>query len=111
MKIKIFINNNNFDSDNPNLKFPIEQVSISSEVPAIKFLGIHIDPQLNFKFHITQLNSKISKALYFLRNSKNLLTIKGLTSLYYALIHCHLIYANITVPANKTGRSVSKIGK
>ena len=76
-KIEIFINNKNFGDYNPNLKFPIEQVSLSSEVPAIKFLGIHIDPQLNFKYHISQLNSKISKALYFLRNSKNLLTIKG----------------------------------
>ena len=47
LKIKIFINNNNFDSDNPNLKFPLEQVTISSDVPAIKFLGIHIDPQLD----------------------------------------------------------------
>ena len=43
----------------------MEQVTISSDVPAIKFLGIHIDPQLNFKFHISQLNSKISNALYF----------------------------------------------
>ena len=63
LKVEIFINNNNFDSDNPNLKFPLEQVTISSDVPAIKFLGIHIDPQLYFKFHISQLNSKISKAL------------------------------------------------
>ena len=100
-KIEIFINNNNFGDDNPNLKFPIEQVSLSSEVPAIKFLGIHIDPQLNFKYHISQLNSKISKALYFLRNSKNLLTIKGLTAIYYALIHCHLVYANIIWSSTK----------
>ena len=101
LKIKIFINNNNFDSDNPNLKFPLEQVTISSDVPAIKFLGIHIDPQLNFKFHISQLNSKISKALYFLRNSKNLLSIKGLTAIYFALIHCHLVYANIIWSSTK----------
>ena len=64
-------------------------------------MGIHIDPQLNFKFHISQLNSKISKALYFLRNSKNLLSIKGLTAIYYALIHCHLVYANIIWSSTK----------
>ena len=101
IKIEIFINNNNFNSDNPNLKFPIEQVSVSSDVPAIKFLGVYIDPQLNFKFHISQLNSKISKALYFLRNSKNLLTTKGQTAIYYALIHCHLVYANIIWSSTK----------
>ena len=92
--IQIFINNNNFSTDNPDQKFPIEQVTTHSDLPAIKFLGIYIDPQLNFKFHISQLNTKISKALYFLRNSKNILSIKGLTAIYYALIHCHLVYAN-----------------
>ena len=73
IKIEIFINNNNFNSEDPNLISPIEQITASSDVPAIKFLGVYIDPLLNFKFHISQLNTKISKALYFLRSSKNVL--------------------------------------
>ena len=101
LKIEIFINNNNFNSEDPKLISPIEQITASSDVPAIKFLGVYIDPLLNFKFHISQLNTKISKALFFLRNSKNLLSVKGLLALYYSLIHCHLVYANLIWSSTK----------
>jgi hypothetical protein len=47
---------------------------------------------LSFKYHVNIITSKISKAMYFLRSAKNLLSEKSLQSLYYALIHCHLIY-------------------
>ncbi len=33
--------------------------------------------------------------MYFLRSAKNLLSQHALKSLYYSLIHCHLVYANI----------------
>ena len=59
------------------------------------FWAFFIDPSLNFKFHTSHISLKISKALYFLRNSKNILSQKGLKSLYYSLIHCHLVYANL----------------
>jgi hypothetical protein len=75
-----------------NLIFPLEKVSNNSDLPAVKFLGIFIDPSLNFKFHINFISSKISKAMYFLRSAKNILTEKALKALYYALVHCHLIY-------------------
>jgi hypothetical protein len=65
----------------------------TSVIPAVKFLGVFIDPNLNFKFHINHIVSKISKSLYFLRQSKHFLTPSALQSLYYSLIHCHLIYA------------------
>ena len=95
LDLKIYLNNNNFDQNNPDLLIPIEQINSLSPVPAIKFLGIFIDPELNFKFHIAHLTSKISKALYFIRNSKNILSEWGLKCLYYSLVHCHLVYANI----------------
>jgi hypothetical protein len=59
---------------------------------AIKFLGIHLDPALTFKFHIQSITAKISKSLYFIRSAKNFLSEKALKSLYYALVHCHLVY-------------------
>ena len=59
---------------------------------AIKFLGIYLDPGLNFKFHIDQLNKKLSKSLFCIRRSKNILTEKALKTLYYSTFHCHLIY-------------------
>ena len=93
--LTICINNNNFGENNPNLIFPIEQITSTSEIPAAKLLGVFIDPHLNFKYHIQYISSKISKAMYFLRNAKNMLSQKGLKPIYYSLIHCHLVYANI----------------
>ena len=76
-------------------KTPIDPVHSHSVIPAINFLGIFIDPELNFKFHVSPLTTKISKALYFIRNSKIFLSLWGLKALYYSLVHCHLVYANI----------------
>ena len=58
-------------------------------------MGIQIDPKLNFKYHLSLLNTKLSKALYFLRQAKFLLSTKGLKSIYYSLFHSHLVYCNI----------------
>ncbi len=60
---------------------------------SIKFLGVHLDPFLTFKHHISILNSKLSTGLYFIRSVRNILNEKSLKYLYYALIHSHLIYA------------------
>ena len=95
--LQICIDNNDVlptsNSYNPTLVYPIIQVTISSEVPAIKFLGVFIDPNLNFKFHINFISKKISSALFFICQAKNTLPSKALTALYYSIIHCHLVYA------------------
>jgi hypothetical protein len=88
----IFANYNNFGQNNPDLIYTLEKITSNSETPAIKFLGIYIDHSLSFKYHVNFISSKISKAMYFLRSAKNLLSEKSLKSVYYALIHCHLIY-------------------
>ena len=48
--------------------------------------------KLDFKYHIRQINAKLSRGLFILRKSKNILTEKALKSLYYSLFHCHLTY-------------------
>ena len=90
---KLFINNNNPGNPvDPALLIPITRISSHSENPYVKFLGIHIDPDLNFKYHLQVLNNKLSTSLYFLRAVKNTLTFKALKSVYYTLIHSHLVY-------------------
>jgi hypothetical protein len=59
----------------------------------MRFLGVFFDPSLNFKYHVQQIMSKVSRALYILRTVKNMLTPSALKSLYYTLFHCHIIYA------------------
>jgi hypothetical protein len=60
--------------------------------PVIKFLGVLFDPALSFKNQVSTISSKISKSLFILRSVKNILSQKALKSLYYSLIHSHLIY-------------------
>ena len=93
-EINLYFDENELDSPNPNpvLRKKIEFVNHESNEPAIKFLGIYLDPALNFKFHIDSLNKKLSKSLFCLRRCKNMLTEKALISLYYSTFHCHLIY-------------------
>jgi hypothetical protein len=90
--IEIKINFNNVNEDLDDLKTNIIQVMCNDNIPAIRFLGIYFDPLLNFKYHVSIVNSKLSKALFVLRSVKNYLTQKSLKSIYFALFHCHLIY-------------------
>ncbi len=92
-KLEIFCDNNNGNLNSENLISPIQQVFDTDQTPAIRFLGVFFDQNLNFKFHINTIRSKIARSLYILRSVKNYISTKSLTQLYYSLIHCHLIYA------------------
>ena len=89
----VVINNNDVNSTNPTPCSPLTLVKSSDNFPAIKYLGVHFDPSLNFKFHIKQLKTKISRALFTLRRAKHFLPENSLKTLYYSLVHCHLVYA------------------
>ena len=106
--INIVIDNNNIPPTdpfyNPNLILPVMQITSQSPVPAVKFLGVFIDPKLDFKYHVNYVSGKISTAMYFLRTAQNFLTPAALKALYFTLVHCHLIYAlpiwSCTTPNN-----------
>jgi hypothetical protein len=66
--VNLFINNNNsLESPDQNLVHPISRVLPSSATPAVKFLGVYFDTELNFKYQIHHICSKISRALFMLR--------------------------------------------
>ena len=96
-EINIYINENNIDCPSPNdqLIRKLEFVNHESEIPAIKFLGVYFDPALNFRYHIKQLNAKLSKSLFVLRRCQKILYPEAMRSLYYSTFHCHLIYGII----------------
>jgi hypothetical protein len=89
----ISINNNNTTDHSSARITHLSRISSSDDTPAIKYLGVYFDPDLNFKFHIQQISKKLSYALYSLRQAKNLLPPSALKTLYYSLFHCHLVYA------------------
>jgi hypothetical protein len=92
--ISIFANNNNPGLYDPALCTPIERIHSSSKIPAIKFLGVYFDNELNFKYHVKTVCTRVSRALYMLRTCKNILSENSLKTLYYSLVHCHLVYGN-----------------
>ena len=60
--VEIFCNNNNDFSLDPSLIKQIALVTSNDEIPAVKFLGIFIDPNLSFKYHTSVICKKLSKA-------------------------------------------------
>jgi Reverse transcriptase (RNA-dependent DNA polymerase) len=93
IEIKLDFNNDSDFPKNLQLVSDLKGVTINDDIPAIKFLGVFIDPLLNFKYHVNTIDTKLSKALYFLRTLKNVVTTEALKATYYALFHSHLIYA------------------
>jgi len=57
-----------------------------------KFLGIVIDENLTWKHHIAEINKKVSRALFTIRQLKFTLPKESLRTLYFSLIHPHLVY-------------------
>jgi len=54
---------------------------------------MHLDPNLDFKFHIQHLETKIAKFVGILSKLRFLLPKSTLRLLYYPLIYPHLLYA------------------
>jgi Reverse transcriptase (RNA-dependent DNA polymerase) len=60
LHLDLFMNLNNPDCNDQNLIFRIEQISQHSKIPAVRFLGVFFDTQLNFDYHIKLITSKLS---------------------------------------------------
>ncbi|MBM3938923.1 MAG: reverse transcriptase family protein, partial [Sphingomonadales bacterium] len=90
--IELFINFNNHNENDPSRKIPLTRAGITEDCPALRFLGIYFDPNLDYKFHIKQISSKLSRALYILRASTNFLSFRAKKFIYYSLFHCHLVF-------------------
>ena len=91
--VAVVCNNNNEGQNNQENITKLTRVFSSDPTPAIKFLGVFFDPDLNFKYHISSLRKKLSKSLYALRTVKNILNQNSLLLLYNSIFHCHLLYA------------------
>ena len=98
-KFMIFSYGKTYDLE--QLAFGNSSISVASEM---KFLGITIDRNLNFKSHTAMISSKISKATGILFRLNNILPQTSLKSLYDALIVPHMLYGLEigTLPLNAT---------
>ena len=91
--IELVCDNNNEGQNLAEHVYAIRRITTEDAIPAVKFLGVFFDPSLSFKFYISKIKNKLSKALHALRTVKNTLNQKRLQLLYFSIFHCHLIYA------------------
>ena len=60
-----------------------------------KNFGMHLDENLSWKYHINEVNKKVSRALFSIKQVKKILPLHCLRTLYNALIQPHLSYGII----------------
>lgn len=75
-----------------NLNCALDGVHVSM-VEVVKFLGVHVDCNLNWKPELESLENTISSACYVLRSLRNDIDMKQLKKVYYALIESRLRYS------------------
>ncbi len=96
--LPLFLNLNNYGESR------IDKVKLIKSVPnesqsTIKVLGVLLDNKLNFSSHITNIHGKVSRSLYSLRQTRNLLGPTSLKLVYAAHVHSHLNYVSFILSA------------
>ena len=82
--------------------FFINDVKIKSE-NSLKFLGVIIDENLTWKTQVELVENKILKSVGTLFKAVRSLNSKSLRSIYFAVVHPYINYANIAwASTNKT---------
>ena len=65
----------------------LHRISKDCDEKAAKFLGILINENLTWKYHLSHINKKVSRALFSLKQVKHFLPKQCMKTLYYALTH------------------------
>ena len=73
-----------------------------------KFLGVHLDEYLSFDTHCTIICNKLARSNFIISRVKNILPVKTLKTLYFSLIHPHLLYC-LSIFSCTTQKNVKKI--
>ena len=83
----------------PNkIKYPITILinkQAIEEAKYVKYLGVLIDSQLSFKYHINELSKKIARGIGILYKLRHYVNAKILKNVYYAIIYPFLLYGII----------------
>jgi hypothetical protein len=90
--------NENGEPFDPTLIIPLERYHdnhADMDCRAYKLLGIYLDEHLSFDKHTDHITNKLTRSMYCIKKAENILSIKGMKSLYSALVHSHLTYCPI----------------
>ena len=98
-KLTVNRSKSNFLIIPPKLNKPFPQTNVflnNISIPqciSIKYLGLTIDMNLNFDFHISNIVYEISRTVGIISKIRHYLPETALLKIYYALIHSHLYTA------------------
>ena len=73
-----------------------------------KFLGIHLYEYLSFDTHCTLICNKLARSNFIISRVKNILPLKSLKTLYFSLVHPHLLYC-LPIFTCTTQKNINKI--
>ena len=62
---------------------------------SVKYLGLKIDLNLNWKYHIHDIDTKLNRANALLFNVRNFVNFNTLKSIYFAIFDSHIDYAKL----------------
>ena len=65
------------------------------EVFFCKYLGVIIDPALNWKMHIDHIRAKLLRSLFLFRKARSYVEFQVARMLYFTLIQSHLEYCSV----------------
>ena len=83
--------NKNYDAD---LKTKLCRKRIHAS-PSVKYLGVFIDENLNWKIHIKEISMKLIKDNAMLSKLRHFVNKYILLSVYYGIFHSHLAYLSL----------------
>ena len=91
---KLVFDTNEFGKlPDPSLVREIDRIHNNGTEKAFKLLGVLLDENLTFSAHVNYIGKKISKSLYCIKKVKHLLPKAALKTLYYSMVHPHILYA------------------
>lgn len=75
------------------LKLSLKHTSGMDNVKSIKLLGVHLDCKMTWEDHTLNLEKKISRNIFLIRQLRDRVSEMCILSSYYGFIHCNLSYA------------------
>ena len=85
---------NCFNTDDTDLRLKLCRKRLY-KTKYLRYLGIKIDENLNWKIHIHDLASKLNRANAILAKLRHFVNSEILRSTYFAIFHSHLNYVCI----------------
>ena len=61
-------------------------------IQSLKFLGLTIDTSTTWKYHVSELTSRLNKACYAIRSIKLFMFLNVLRSAYFTYVHSVISY-------------------